>query len=449
MPTPVPLAVPTINSTTGVAPAGAWQPPTSAGPLTSTSLASHGAASGGVAAQPGHAGGIGGGPAYAPPSLHTTPVSQPPLTAAAAPLGFTPAPSLATGGAPPINAAPHAASSGAMPSINIAANAPPATTTYAPAASLPPSGPPTASYAPTSAPPPTVNAGAPPPTAFQPAHQPIQQYQAPPPTTTATNNVGAPPTINNNNNNNNNASLGNANIGSSFLPSGGAGGGGPRLQAPPTQMTSGPPPINSGSVAGNDGQHVPPSHSGGHRLYPLDPESQQQQQQQQQQQTTTTTTSGAGVAAHTQQAQRAAVAQATRTTTTTTTTGGAASGVAAKCEPGSGAQCPAPFVRMTYACAPNTPDLQSHAAVPFGAVFQPLAPDADVPLVNFGRMAIPRCRSCRAYINPFVTWRENGRRWVPICCCLLEILSNLKTNKKKKHTHTHTHFAGMLFLWLE
>jgi protein transport protein SEC24 len=52
-------------------------------------------------------------------------------------------------------------------------------------------------------------------------------------------------------------------------------------------------------------------------------------------------------------------------------------------------------------------------------VIHPLSPDADVPLVNFGRTPIPRCRSCRAYINPFVQWLENGRRWRCNFCVLI------------------------------
>ena len=65
----------------------------------------------------------------------------------------------------------------------------------------------------------------------------------------------------------------------------------------------------------------------------------------------------------------------------------------AKCEPYSEAQCPPEYLRMTYNCFPNSSDLQARASVPLGAIIHPLAPAADVPIVNFGRMAIPRCRS--------------------------------------------------------
>ncbi len=39
-----------------------------------------------------------------------------------------------------------------------------------------------------------------------------------------------------------------------------------------------------------------------------------------------------------------------------------------------------------------------------------------LPLVNFGNNPIPRCISCRAYINPFVTWRDNGNFWTCNLC---------------------------------
>ena len=36
---------------------------------------------------------------------------------------------------------------------------------------------------------------------------------------------------------------------------------------------------------------------------------------------------------------------------------------------------------------------------------------ADVPVVNFGGEGIIRCKKCRTYINPFVLFKDNGRRW--------------------------------------
>lgn len=40
----------------------------------------------------------------------------------------------------------------------------------------------------------------------------------------------------------------------------------------------------------------------------------------------------------------------------------------------------------------------------------------EVPHVNFKTEPIVRCQDCRAYINPFVRWLENGQKWVcPFC----------------------------------
>jgi hypothetical protein len=32
-------------------------------------------------------------------------------------------------------------------------------------------------------------------------------------------------------------------------------------------------------------------------------------------------------------------------------------------------------------------------------------------VVNFGPTGVVRCRHCRTYVNPFVQWVDNGRRW--------------------------------------
>jgi len=54
--------------------------------------------------------------------------------------------------------------------------------------------------------------------------------------------------------------------------------------------------------------------------------------------------------------------------------------------------------------------------VPIGAICTPMAGDvgtenADIDIVDFGQTGIVRCKKCRTYINPFVGWLDNGRRW--------------------------------------
>ncbi|KAJ1453650.1 Sec23/Sec24 trunk domain-containing protein [Pelagophyceae sp. CCMP2097] len=79
-------------------------------------------------------------------------------------------------------------------------------------------------------------------------------------------------------------------------------------------------------------------------------------------------------------------------------------------------QCDARYMRCTVGKFGNSAATQAAAKVPFGVVCQPMALDTSndgVPLevVNFGSTGIVRCKKCRAYINPFVSWVNNGRQW--------------------------------------
>lgn len=39
--------------------------------------------------------------------------------------------------------------------------------------------------------------------------------------------------------------------------------------------------------------------------------------------------------------------------------------------------------------------------------------------MDFGATGIVRCKRCRTYINPFVSWTDNGRRWRCNICGML------------------------------
>jgi len=58
-----------------------------------------------------------------------------------------------------------------------------------------------------------------------------------------------------------------------------------------------------------------------------------------------------------------------------------------------------------------------------GVVIRPLAPDENgedkIEVVDFGSCGIIRCKRCRTYINPFVLWMDNGRRWRCNMCSML------------------------------
>lgn len=82
---------------------------------------------------------------------------------------------------------------------------------------------------------------------------------------------------------------------------------------------------------------------------------------------------------------------------------------------------PPHFLRSTVSRLPNSVSSQQRTNIPLGVVLQPLAqlsPGMEqVPSVNFGAVGtIVRCKSCRTYINPFVQWEANGRRWTCNLC---------------------------------
>ena len=78
------------------------------------------------------------------------------------------------------------------------------------------------------------------------------------------------------------------------------------------------------------------------------------------------------------------------------------------------------FARLTLNNIPSTSETLSATALPLGLVLQPLAPlqagEQAVPVLDFGETGPPRCRRCRAYINPFMTFRSGGNKLVCNMC---------------------------------
>lgn len=77
---------------------------------------------------------------------------------------------------------------------------------------------------------------------------------------------------------------------------------------------------------------------------------------------------------------------------------------------------PEHFLRATAGRLPNSITTKQKCNIPLGIVLQPLVllpPDMEpVRDVNHGAVgSIVRCSKCRTYINPFVQWEANGRRW--------------------------------------
>eukprot|EP00745_Piridium_sociabile_P035867 TRINITY_DN63284_c0_g1_i2.p1 TRINITY_DN63284_c0_g1~~TRINITY_DN63284_c0_g1_i2.p1 ORF type:complete len:360 (-),score=26.67 TRINITY_DN63284_c0_g1_i2:5-1084(-) len=79
---------------------------------------------------------------------------------------------------------------------------------------------------------------------------------------------------------------------------------------------------------------------------------------------------------------------------------------------------PPAFVRPSISKLPNSQTMKQKSKIPLGLLFQPLNDKyCSVPSVNFGSVGtVVRCKRCRTYINPFVQWEANGRRWVCNMC---------------------------------
>lgn len=89
--------------------------------------------------------------------------------------------------------------------------------------------------------------------------------------------------------------------------------------------------------------------------------------------------------------------------------------------------CNSRYLRLTTSAIPNSQSLVSRWHLPLGAVVCPLAeaPEGEeVPVVNFATTGIVRCRRCRTYVNPYVTFTDGGRKWRCNICALLNDVQN-------------------------
>ncbi|KAF2819589.1 Sec23/Sec24 family protein-like protein [Ophiobolus disseminans] len=78
------------------------------------------------------------------------------------------------------------------------------------------------------------------------------------------------------------------------------------------------------------------------------------------------------------------------------------------------------YARLTMNNIPISKDALSATALPLGLVLQPLAPlqegEQAIPVLDFGDIGPPRCRRCRAYINPFMQFQSGGNKFVCNMC---------------------------------
>jgi protein transport protein SEC24 len=78
------------------------------------------------------------------------------------------------------------------------------------------------------------------------------------------------------------------------------------------------------------------------------------------------------------------------------------------------------YGRLTLNCIPGSNEQLNNTGLPLGLILQPLAKPADgergVPVLDFGDVGPPRCRRCRAYINPFMVFSNGGNKMTCNLC---------------------------------
>jgi protein transport protein SEC24 len=78
------------------------------------------------------------------------------------------------------------------------------------------------------------------------------------------------------------------------------------------------------------------------------------------------------------------------------------------------------FTRLSLNNIPSTADALQSTGLPLGLLLQPLASlqpgELEIPVLDFGETGPPRCRRCRAYINPFMVFRNGGNKFVCNMC---------------------------------
>ena len=85
-------------------------------------------------------------------------------------------------------------------------------------------------------------------------------------------------------------------------------------------------------------------------------------------------------------------------------------------------------MRTTTTLAPLNQQMQTSSGITFGVMMQPMAQPSqydyaegygEVPLVDFGEDGPFRCSRCKAYVNPYFTWLNEGRK-AQCNMCLVE-----------------------------
>jgi len=73
------------------------------------------------------------------------------------------------------------------------------------------------------------------------------------------------------------------------------------------------------------------------------------------------------------------------------------------------------LIRSTMYSVPDNPDMKKQTGVPLGLVMSPLAEaipgEYPPPVVNLGELGPVRCLRCKAYMSPFMTFTDGGKRF--------------------------------------
>merc|ERR1712180_228365 len=73
------------------------------------------------------------------------------------------------------------------------------------------------------------------------------------------------------------------------------------------------------------------------------------------------------------------------------------------------------LMRSTMYSVPDTPDMKKQTGVPLGLVMSPLASplpgEYPIPVVDLGVLGPVRCMRCKAYMSPFMTFTDGGKRF--------------------------------------
>jgi protein transport protein SEC24 len=105
-------------------------------------------------------------------------------------------------------------------------------------------------------------------------------------------------------------------------------------------------------------------------------------------------------------------------------------------------KCNPAFMRSTVSKIVNSQAAANASRIPIGVNIRPMAGDKgtindEIEVIDFGTTGIVRCKRCRTYVNPFVSWIDSGRRWRCNICGMQNdtpnsYFSNLDANGQRR-----------------